>query len=124
MKNWTQFNSATLKANQKRLREYVKILKDSDVSDIYTNYFIIIHNFLLLEDRFSDLVKASNKELNKNLNLPKLSTKDDVIAKFHELYNTHNLVRFSVETLDSIEEVRVFLKELPSNFYNKIYFRL
>ncbi len=112
-----------MKNNQKRLREYVKILKDSNVSDIYTNYFVIIHNFLLLEDRFFDLVKLSNKELNTNLNLPKLSTVNDVIDKFNELYNTNSLVRFSVETMDSIEEVRTFLPTLP-NFYNKIYFKL
>lgn len=136
VKNWKQFLnegvSINFTENQKRLREYIKILKenydlgivkdyggDYNKFDIIIRYFIIIHNFLYLENSYFDIVKLSNKEINKYLNLPKLESLDDVISKFTELYDTNNKVRFAVETLDSIEEVS--LLKLPSDFYSKIY---
>ena len=119
--------------NQKRLREYIKILKENydlgyvkddgggfNKFDLYINYFIIIHNFLFLEDRYFDIVKLSNKEINKYLNLPKLESLDEVINKFNELYDTNSKVRFGVETLDSIEEIRILLPKLK-DFFSKIY---
>ena len=119
--------------NQKRLREYIKILKENydlgyvkddgggfNKFDLYIKYFIIIHNFLFLEDRYFDIVKLSNKEINKYLNLPKLESLDEVINKFNELYDTNSKVRFGVETLDSIEEIRILLPKLK-DFFSKIY---
>lgn len=136
VKNWKQFLnegvSINFTENQKILRKYIKILKenydlgmvkddggDYNKFDIIIRYFIIIHNFLYLENSYFDIVKLSNKEINKYLNLPKLESLDDVISKFTELYDTNNKVRFAVETLDSIEEVR--LLKLPTDFYSKIY---
>lgn len=114
--------------NQKRLREYIKILKDNGAIisgdyGIQLSYFIIIHNFLLIENKYYNLVKMCNKELNNNLNLPKLNTLEEVLDKFKELYDVNSPVRFSVETLDSIEEIRLFLSETP-NIYRKIYFNI
>ena len=74
-----------------------------------------------MENRYFDIVKLSNKEINKYLNLPKLESLDDVISKFTELYDVNNKVRFAVETLDSIEEVRLLKSKLPTDFYSKIY---
>jgi ASC-1-like (ASCH) protein len=73
-----------------------------------------------LEDRYFDIVKLSNKEINKYLNLPKLESLDEVINKFNELYDTNSNVRFGVETLDSIEEIRLLLPNLK-DFFDKIY---
>ncbi len=125
-------NSVNFTENQKRLREYIKILKENyDLGfvndennfnrfDLYIKYFIIIHNFLFLEKKYFDIVKLSNKEINNNLNLPKLGSLDEVIIKFNELYDTKSKVRFGVETLDSIEEIRLLLPELK-DFFSKIY---
>jgi hypothetical protein len=137
VKNWKQFLnegvSINFNENQKRLREYIKILKENydlgtikddsgnyNKFDIIIRYFTIIHNFLYLENRYFDIVKLSNKEINKYLNLPKLESLDDVISKFTELYDTNNKVRFAVETLDSIEQIRLILPELK-DFISKIY---
>lgn len=122
--------------NQKRLREYIKILKknydlgfvkDEDGNynkfDIIIKYFIIIHNFLHLEEKYSDLIKLSNKELNKYLNLPNLESLQDVLEKFNDLYDINSKVRFSVETLDSIDEIRDFFSKNPK-FFNKIYYKI
>jgi len=137
VKNWVQFPNenkfVNFTENQKRLREYIKTLKENYdlgiVKDeggnsnrfyIYISYFIIIHNFLFLENQYFDIVKLSNKEINKYLNLPKLESLDEVINKFSELYDTNSKVRFGVETLDSIEEIRLLLPKLK-DFHTKIY---
>lgn len=137
VKNWRQFLnedvSINFTENQKRLREYIKILKENydlgvvkddggnyNKFDIIIRYFIIIHNFLYLENKYFDFVKLSGKEINKYLHLPKLETLEDVINKFNELYDTNSKVRFGVETLDSIEEIRLILPELR-DFTSKIY---
>ena len=125
--------SVNFTENQKRLREYIKVLKENydlglikdkggnyNKFDIIIRYFIIIHNFLYLEDRYFDIVKLSNKEINKYLNLPKLESLDEVINKFNELYDTNSNVRFGVETLDSIEEIRLLRPNLK-DFFDKIY---
>ena len=112
--------------NQKRLREYIKILKEnSDLENInfFIRYFIIIHNFLHMEEKYSDLIKMSNKELNKYLNLPKLKNVDDIIDKFYELYDLNSKVRFAAETLNSIDEVNEFISDKP-NFFDKIYYKI
>lgn len=132
--NLNEAVSTDFTKNQKRLREYIKILKenyglgsvkdeggDYNKFDIYLRYFIIIHNFLFLENKYFDIVKSSGKEINKHLDLPKLETLADVINKFSELYEPNSSkVRFSVETLDSIEEIRLLLPTLK-DFTNKIY---
>jgi ASC-1-like (ASCH) protein len=125
--------SVNFTENQKRLREYIKILKENydlgfdkdnrgnfNKFDLYIKYFIVLHNFLFLENRYFDAVKLSNKEINKYLNLPKLESLDEVIEKFNELYDTNSNVRFGVETLDSIEEIRLLLPKLK-DFFSKVY---
>ena len=70
--------SVNFTENQKRLREYIKILKENydlgfdkdnrgnfNKFDLYIKYFIVLHNFLFLENRYFDAVKLSNKEINK-----------------------------------------------------------
>ena len=62
--------------NQKRLREYIKLLKTNyndgfinefNKFDIMIVYFTIIHNFLFLENMFKNEVEINNKNLNKYL---------------------------------------------------------
>lgn len=135
VKNWKQFLtedvSISFTENQKRLRKYIKILKDNyelgkedfgdyNKFDIIMRYFIVIHNFLYLENKYFDNVKITGKELNKYLDLPKLESLGDIINKFNELYDTNSKVRFSVETLDSIEEIRLILPKLK-DFSSRIY---
>lgn len=136
VKNWkgiiNESFSLNFTENQKRLRKYIKILKDNydlgvikddgdyNQFDIIIRYFTIIHNFLYLENKYFDIVKLSGKELNKYLKLPKLENLEDIVNKFNELYNNNSKVRFSVETLDSIEEIRLLLPKLK-DFYSKIY---
>jgi len=106
------------KENQKQLLEYLEILKNSQ-NVLAETYFIIVYNFLFLENKYFDSVKESKKEINRYLDLPKLETVEDVLDKFAELYGVYNNVRFAVETFDSVEEIRLRLKKSP-DFYTKL----
>ena len=126
-----------IKNKLKILKQYVKTLKSSDSYipnlglcgdseikkgavniDIAISYFTIIYNFLIIETKFPQLVKMSGKELNIYLDIESVDGVDDVLVKFLELYDPTHKVRFAVETFDSIEEVREFIK-LNDNLYNE-----
>lgn len=122
--------SSSVNVNEKRLilRRYVKILKKQDPNffdvDIYLRYFIIIHNFLLIEERFKNEVIQSNKEIDKYLDLENTTDVSKILDKAKELYDPNSKVRFAIETFDSIEEVRLYLKENREKVYSKILYRL
>lgn len=107
------------------LKSYIKIIKNSistdniQNKDIMIKYFIIIHNFLIIEKMFTQEIILARKELNKYLYLEKLNNIEDINKKFLELYNPHHNVRFSVETFDSIEPIRIWLNEHRS-VYNTL----
>lgn len=85
-------------------------------------YFIVLNNFLHVENMFLSDVVAANKELNSNLHLSKINSLDELFDVFNDLYQKNFKVRFSVETLDSIETVGLFLKNnrnLYSEYYSK-----
>jgi len=100
------------------LRSYIRMLKVSNDTnkDMMIRYFIIIHNFLIIERMFFEDVKMCNKEINRYLELDKLDNVEDVEKIFYELYNSYNKVRYAVETFDSIEPIRIYLQEHPSVF--------
>lgn len=121
-KKFTQFTESVwydIDNKLKILKSYIHILGDNEDYDLYRKYFIIIHNWLIIERMFYDEVKSDNKELNKHLNLEKLNSVKEVIDKFTELYDTYSNVRFAVETFDSIESIRKYLKERPE-VYNRL----
>jgi hypothetical protein len=102
------------------LKKYIQIIDDTK-SDYYLakKYFIILYNFLIIEQEFFDDVVACGKQINKYLELKELNNIDEVYQKFLELYDTKHHVRFSVETFDSIESVRQYLSKHPE-IYNKL----
>ena len=130
MKYLKHINESLLSASDKRLilRRYIKILKKQDPNffniDIFLDYFIIIHNFLLLEEKFKDKVVISNKEINKYLDLENTTDVSKILDKAKELYDPKNKVRFAVETFDSIEEIRIYLKEHGDIIHDKIIYKL
>lgn len=103
-----------MKQNLELLKEYVKILDNEGRLHTSYNlvkaYFIILHNFILIEHKFQVDVCASNKEINKHLNLVHLDTVQDVYDLFFKLYEVHHVVRNNVETLNSIDSVRDYLR--------------
>jgi hypothetical protein len=102
------------------LKSYINILNNTeDDYDIVKNYFIVLHNFLIIERMFFDDIVSHKKEINKYLKLEKLNTVTEVYDKFLELYDQWNIVRNNVETLENIDSVGKYLKENP-----KVYKKL
>jgi len=99
------------------LKSYIHILKNSKENyDLAISYFIVLHNFLIVERGFFDDVKLHNKEINKYLKLVKLNNDIDVYNKFLELYDTNHIVRNNVETIDNIDSVGDYLSKRPELF--------
>ena len=125
MKNFNQFISEKVQwydIDEKLyiLKSYINILNNTeDDYDIVKNYFIVLHNFLIIERMFFDDIVSHKKEINKYLKLEKLNTVTEVYDKFLELYDQWNIVRNNVETLENIDSVGKYLKENP-----KVYKKL
>ncbi len=120
VKNWKQFlneNKDTwydIDDKLSILKSYIHILKNSKENyDLAISYFIVLHNFLIVERGFFDDVKLYNKEINKYLKLEKLNNEKDVYNKFLELYDRHNIIRNNVETIDNIDSVGEYLSKKP-----------
>lgn len=114
-----------LKYKLKTLRNYIKILnKEYSDSDIIVRYFLIIHNFLIIENLYSDEIERVGKGLNKYLSLPDTNDISVIENLFKVYYDNYSKVRFSVETLDSIDEVRNFFNRNPNIFTKLLKFNL
>ena len=103
-----------MKQNLEFLKAYVRILDNE--GKLYSSYnlakayFIILHNFILIEHKFQADVSACNKEINTHLNLVHLDSVQDVYDLFFKLYEVNHVIRNNVETLDSVESVRDCLR--------------
>lgn len=94
----------------KLLKSYIHIIDNADGDyDLQRQYFIVLHNYLIIERMMYDIVKLAGKEINKYLHLEKLNSIDEVNAKFLELYDVHSPVRNNVETIDNIDEFKDYL---------------
>jgi len=78
-------------------------------------YFDMIVRALMLEDKYQAEMTAANKEILRYLDLPTLDTLEPIVELFTELYDPNtSKVRFAIETMDSIECIRLLLKDTPS----------
>lgn len=74
------------------------------------NYFVAIHNSIILETMFYDKVVSAGKRFSDELYLEPNPTITWAEHTFKELYDVYHPVRNAVETLDSIEPIRQYLK--------------
>lgn len=75
------------------------------------NYFVVLHNSIILETMFYAEVVAAGKRFSDKLNLKPNPTKTWAEHTFKQLYDPYHHVRFATETLDSVEPVRAYLKD-------------
>jgi hypothetical protein len=119
-----------MESNRKVLRQYIrKISVAKNIDDIqgadYFNaelaikYFVILHNFLLLEDMHYDQAIMAKSNINKHLNLKPLPKVRDIMTIFYRVYNHGSKVRCGLEGLKKVEEVALLLKHNP-HIYNKL----
>ena len=97
------------------LKDYVDRLNNEfDVTNnLIKAYFIVLHNFLIIERQFYSDVVLAGKEINKYLHIKKAVSIADIINTFNKYYDIYHPVRNNVETLDSIEEIRQYLSKRP-----------
>lgn len=125
IKNWKYFlneNESWYDIDEKLsiLKSYIHILKNSKENyDLTISYFIVLHNFLIIERGFFEDIKLHNKEINKYLKLEKLNNENDVYNKFLELYDTNNTIRNNIETIDNIDSIGEYLSKRPE-IYNRL----
>lgn len=103
------------------LKQYISLLQageDSPYKDLAIAYFRIIYNALVLEEQFGKEMALAGKTVNDKLDVESLQSVPEVEQKFLELYDVYHPVRNAVETLDSIEEIRLWMQNNP-DFYDK-----
>lgn len=101
------------------LVDFIKLAKESDLK-LQTAYFEQLIDGLVFELYFADEINAANKAILKHLgDLKPLSivmTEEEkralIQSEFDRLYDPNHPVRNHLETLDSIEEVRIIKEAL------------
>lgn len=115
----------TIQENRRTLRRYIRLVGSFDGMLDATNakkYFIMMHNFLALEEMFYDQCTMASKNLNKHLRLiGDIKYVSSAIRVYQILREPGHKVRYAIETMDDIEDVRVYLKEQG---YQDIYTKL
>ena len=81
--------------------------------ELWNTWCKCVASAIYLEDKFKKEVKESNKEVYKNLeglHLWASGGKPEILKWCSTTYDVNHKLRFAVETLDSIEPIRVYLK--------------
>lgn len=118
--------------NRYIIRKYLRALSVSKNINAYQTYadvdqaikfFIILHNVLLLEDKYYDIVVMSKREINKHLHLEKSWRVDDILSEFYKLYNRGAIVRSHIEGIEKVEEIKLQIRK-DASMYAKLKLKL
>lgn len=92
---------------RKKIKEAKKLLSKGhpDLVNFWIGYLDIVLSNLYLEEHYP-IVKASGKGILQHLQIPNLKNFYDVIEYCTVIYNPTHQVRFAVETINNIEEIR------------------
>src|SRR5690606_37672968 len=99
---------------------YLRVLHLTPSERVSTVYFSSIVDALIYELYFPEEIKSAGKEILKHLGDLKRITDDMseekklaiIQSEFERLYDPNHPVRFAIETLDSVEEVRIIKEAL------------
>lgn len=100
--------------------DYTLLLVENSKSDSIQIFFDQIVNSLVYELYFPEEIRSAGKEILKHLGDLKPITDDMseeeklaiIQSEFERLYDPNHPVRFAIETLDSVEEVRIIKEAL------------
>jgi hypothetical protein len=101
--------------------EYLNSFKsDKTNNDVRVTFFESLINSIIYEFYFQSELKSANKEIIKHLgNLKPITDEMSeeeklaiIQAEFQRLYDDNHPVKYAIETLDSIEEVRIIKEAL------------
>ncbi|MDD3915052.1 MAG: Eco57I restriction-modification methylase domain-containing protein [Bacteroidales bacterium] len=99
---------------------YITFLNSILFDELVTNFFTALSNSLIYELYFPEEIKSAGKEILKHLGDLKPITDDMseeeklaiIQSEFERLYDPNHPVRFAIETLDSVEKVRIIKEAL------------
>ncbi len=99
---------------------YLKILTDKQNFEIHYSFFQEVVDGIVFELYFPEEIKSAGKQIIKYLDDLKPITADMseeeklaiILSEFERLYDPNHRVRFAIETLDSVEEVRIIKEAL------------
>ncbi|GAO28333.1 Eco57I restriction-modification methylase domain-containing protein [Geofilum rubicundum] len=100
--------------------KYLNFISILDFDLISLNFFLEVVNSIVYELFFPEEIKSAGKEILKHLgNLKPLNDEmsDEeklaiIQSEFERLYDPNHPVRFAIETLDSVEEIRIIKEAL------------
>lgn len=100
--------------------DYLAHCKKYVHDSLLVTFFDSLLNSLVFEIHFPEEIKAAGKEILKHLGDLKPITNDKsdekklaiIQSEFERLYDPNHVVRFAIETLDSVEEVRIIKEAL------------
>jgi hypothetical protein len=100
--------------------EYLIILASNNRDSILYSFFDSLNDAIIYELYFPEDIKSAGKEILKHLGDLKPITDDMseekklaiIQSEFERLYDPNHPVRFAIETLDSVEEVRIIKEAL------------
>jgi len=119
MKYLKTYENHNVKSKLDILKKYVHILHKCSSVSFSEDFFIALHNFLILEQGFfEDIVKA-RYELNNFLDLENNNTCESIYEEFLFLYNVENQVRNNMESFDRLKVINDYIKDKPE-IYKKL----
>ena len=114
----------TIAENRLILRRYIWFLNNyrgmANTTKAKT-FFIVLHNFLAIEDKCYDQCLTLDRQINVHLNLlkePKFYA--SVSMYYDKYYDPNHKIRFSLESIDDLEEARYFLDNTKDVFYDRL----
>lgn len=93
--------------------ESVKSYFDED--SIFYSWFKWIQISLKMEQMFTDDIHLAGKPIAKEIEIKSITNKEEAMEYFNETYDRYHPLRNNVETLDSVEEVRIYYKNNNPN---------
>ena len=99
---------------------YITFSNSNTNAELITSFFTALSNALIYELYFPEEIKSAGKEILKHLGDLKPITDEMseekklaiIQSEFERLYDPNHPVRFAIETLDSVEEVRIIKEAL------------
>jgi len=106
--------------NLQIITDYLGCFCSKDRDSVNSNFFNSVANSIVYELYFPEELKAANKEILKHLGdlkpiTDKMSEEEKLAiiqSEFERLYDDNHPVKYAIETLDSIEEVRIIKEAL------------
>jgi len=104
------------------LKKYIKIIsnipeKSENANLLTKRFFIILHNFLIIEHGFYKELKENNyKEIDKYINLENCENIDIINEIFLILYDPNGQIRYNLEKFNENEIIKSYFENRPHIF--------